>query len=128
MGKETCAENDDVDVLASAVLEGAVLALNLCEERNRFEVLRPVEAHRSSAPRACDRFYTVFVTLRGNVFRRIGGSHDEDIKALHLFGAAEVMRVHDTASGSLQTRESWDIRGREVARGATRGKRVRRSQ
>ncbi len=63
-----------------------------------------------------DRGRPVFVALDADVLGRIARPDDEDVLALELVGAAEVMRVHDAARKLFQPLEIGNVGGREVAR------------
>jgi len=111
------AQDDRVDVLLGAVLEGAGLVLDLLQQRNLLPVFRPIERRGRRAVAERDRLGTVLVTLRADVLGRIAAPDDQDVLALEFEGVAEIVRVQHPAVEPFEPLKVRHVRGREMAGG-----------
>ena len=111
------AQDDRIDALGRAVLEGGGVDVDSLQQRPFFPIVGPFEAHRRGAVAVGDRLCAVLPALRADVLGRVAGADDQDVLAGEFAGVAEVMGVQDAAVETVEAGEFRHVRGREMARG-----------
>ena len=115
--KVSCAHQHHVNISLRAVLEVSLPALKPLDQRPLLHLLRPLEAHRFTAPGDDDLAGAVLDALQGDVLRRVARPDQQQSLPGELVGVTEVVSVEDPAREPLDTRKVWDVRHREVTCG-----------
>jgi hypothetical protein len=108
------AQNDGIQLLGGAVLEGAELSFDLLEDGLDGESFGPVEVHGLGSVGASDVSASVLVDLRSDIFSRVGSSDDHDSGVGELTSISEVMRVEDSSLEFFDSGEVGNVRDMEV--------------
>ena len=110
------AQDDRIDHLGGAILEGRGIAFDLLQQRHFFPVVGPVEPHRVGPVRYGHRFAAVFPALRADVFGGIAGADKQNVFPGKLAGIAEIMGMQDAAVEPLKAGEFGNIGRGKMAR------------